>query len=140
MGAFSEAWSSLKKDAGERPLGYTPTDYDTETDTAAAEAGGEGLNEYGDSNDPVNDAHEHFYASPYHASQRMDFNERREALARDVSHHLSDVFNSYKDEHPEWDPSFNSDTRSDREGPPGTTELSALIENMAKKFGARVPW
>lgn len=40
MNVFEKAWWVLKE-SGERPLGYTPTDYDTEIDTAAAKAGGD---------------------------------------------------------------------------------------------------
>ena len=119
MTAFGKAWKVLKNEVSD------PT-----------------LNEYGDSGDPVNDAHAHFYGNGPGSSGHgdNDFDERYSALSREVSNHLMDVWDSYKDGHPEWDPNINSDTRTDREGPPGATELSELIEEMAKQFGAQLPW
>jgi len=118
MGVFDTAWSSLKKQGG--------IENDPPLDD---EDNSHGLPNFEDSDDPVNDAHEHFYAAD------NDFDVRREALAQEVSGHLRDVYNSYKDGHPEWD-----NPQPGKDGPPGTDELSALIEEMAAEHGAQLPW
>jgi len=146
MSAFGKAWKVLKNENDPLidPLSRIRTQEGINeylanplsTSQAFTASGNNVLNEYGDSQDPVNDAHAHFYADDV----VNDFDERYDALRVDVFNHLENVWNSYKEDHPEWDPHINPDTRTDREGPPGATELGALIEEMAEKFDTRLPW
>tara|TARA_R100000656_G_scaffold84836_1_gene61922 strand:- start:162 stop:554 length:393 start_codon:yes stop_codon:yes gene_type:complete len=130
MSAFDKAWTVLKDDFIEderdpndpeqrQIVGWGPGDKNNP----------HGLPQYADSDDPVNDAHEHFYGG------ENDFDLRRALLAQEVSAHLRNVWDSYKDGHPEWD-----NPRPGKDGPPGADTLSALIEEMANEHGAQLPW
>lgn len=147
MTLFDLAWDSLKKATGGQPGiendpplddEHDPNDPDQRKITGwgpGDKNNPHGLPNFEDSyyglqgDDPVNDAHEHFYASD------NDFDERKNILAQEVSRHLRDVYNSYKDGHPEWD-----NPQPGQDGPPGESELSALIEEMANIHGAQLPW